>query len=157
MWRSGGCAREVFGVIGVRYRSALRATVAASAAPYGYTLTIWTTGAILSHARGIPNTPEALLLLVGAVAAYALVGGLAFGGMSEHLVPEPARAAVWGGLQFISVAAAIAAATLVAHLVTGILAWPLDGFIVTGIYLLAAASQLTLAHARLRLRSSSAD
>jgi hypothetical protein len=43
----------------VRYRSALRATVAASAAPYGYTLTIWTTGAILSHARGIPNTGEA--------------------------------------------------------------------------------------------------
>ena len=137
-------------MVGVRYRSALRATVAASAAPYGYTLTIWTTGAILSHARGIPNTSDALLLLVGAVAAYALVGRLAFGGMSEHLVPEPARAAVWGGLQFISVGLAIVAATLVAHIVTNIGAWPLDGFLVTGIYLLASASQLALAHTRPR-------
>lgn len=131
----------------VRYRSALRATVAASAAPYGYTLTIWTTGAILSHARGIPNTGEALLLLIGAVAAYALVGGVAFGGLSEHLVPEPSRAAVWGGLQFFSVGLAIGAATVVAHVVEGIAAWPVDGFLVTAIYLLASASQLTLAHA----------
>jgi hypothetical protein len=130
----------------VRYRSALRATVAASAAPYGYTLTIWTTGAILSHARGIPDTGEALLLLVGAVVAYALVGGLAFGVLSEHLVPEPARAVVSGGLQFISVGLAIAAATLVAHGVDGVAAWPLDGFLVTAIYLLASAFQLTLAH-----------
>ena len=140
-------------MVGVRYRSALRATVATSAAPYGYTLTIWTTGAILSHARGIPDSAEALLLLIGAVAAYALVGGLAFGGMSEHLVPEPARAAVWGGLQFISVGLAIVAATLVAHLVTNIGAWPLDGFLVTGIYLLASACQLTIAHAHLGRRS----
>ncbi len=140
-------------VIGVRYRSALRATVAASAAPYGYTLTIWTTGAILSHARGIPTTTDALLLLVGAVAAYALVGGLAFGGMSEHLVPEPSRAAVWGGLQFISVGLAIVAATLVANVVHNIGAWPLDGFLVTGIYLVAAASQLTIAHAQIRRRA----
>jgi hypothetical protein len=137
-------------VVGVRYRSALRATVAASAAPYGYTLTIWTTGAILTHARGVPNTTAAVFLLVGAVAAYTLVGGLAFGGMSDHLVPEPARAAVWGGLQVISVGLAIGAATVVAHFVTNIGAWPLDGFLVTGIYLLASASQLTLAHARLR-------
>jgi hypothetical protein len=134
----------------VRYKSALRASVAASAAPYGYTLTIWTTGAILSHARGIPDTGEALLLLMGAVAAYAIVGGLAFGGLSEHLMPEPARAAVWGGLQFFSVGLAIGAATLVAHTVKSVAAWPLDGFLVTAIYLLASALQLTLAHAHLR-------
>lgn len=137
----------------VRYRSALCATVAASAAPYGYTLTIWTTGAILSHARGIPDTGEALLLLVGAVAAYALVGGLAFGGLTDRLVPEPARAAVWGGLQFFSVGLAIIAATVVAHVVKDIAAWPLDGFLVTAIYLLAAASQLTLAHAPFGVRT----
>ena len=137
----------------VRYRSALRASVAASAAPYGYTLTIWTTGAILSHARGIPDTRDALLLLVGAVAAYALVGGLAFGGLSEHLMPEPARAAVWGALQFISVGLAIGAAALVAHYVDSVAAWPLDGFLVTAIYLLASAFQLTLAHTSLGSRA----
>ncbi len=132
-----------------RFRSALRTTVATSALPYGYTLTIWTTGAILSHARGIPDTGQALLLLVGAVAAYALVGGIAFGGLSEQLAPPPSRAAVWGALHLVSVGAAIAAATVVAHTVTGIVVWPLDGFLVTAVYLLASALQLVAAHARL--------
>ena len=133
-----------------RYRSALRATVAASAAPYGYTLTIWTTGAVLTHARGVPGTTEALLFLVGAVAAYALVGGLAFGGLSERLVPEPARAVVWGGLHLFSVGLAIGAASLIAHLVKDVAAWPLDGFLVTALYLVASASQLAVAHATRR-------
>jgi hypothetical protein len=128
-----------------RYKSALRVTVASSAAPYGYTLTIWTSGAVLSHARGIPNAGEALLFLAGAVTAYALIGGLAFGGLSEQLVPEPGRAAVWGGLHFVSVALAIGGASLVAHFVTDALAWLLGGFLVTGLYLVASAAQLTIA------------
>lgn len=133
-----------------RYKSALRVTVASSAAPYGYTLTIWTSGAVLSHAQGIPNAGEALLLLAGAVAAYALVGGLAFGGLSEQLVPEPARAVVWGGLHLVSVALAIGAASLVAHFVTDAAAWLLGGFLATGVYLVASAAQLTIALATAR-------
>jgi hypothetical protein len=134
-------------VFGPRYRAALRATVAASAAPYGYTLTIWTSGAVLSHTRGIPSSTEAVLFLVGAVVAYGLVGGLAFGGFSEPLVPEPGRSAVFGVLQLFSVGLAIAAATLVAHFVESIAAWPLGAFAVTALYLLASASQLAVAHA----------
>jgi hypothetical protein len=135
----------------VRYRSSLRTTVAASAAPYGYTLTIWTTGAILTHARGIPGAGDALLLLAGAVTAYALIGALAFhraslGAGAEHLVPEPGRATAWGGLQFFSVGVAIAGAALVAHFVDNVLVWPIDGFVVTALYLLAAAFQLALVH-----------
>jgi hypothetical protein len=133
-------------VIRARYRSALRATVAASAAPYGYTLTIWTSGAVLSHARGIPDTVSALLFLIGAVSAYALVGGLAFGGFSEQLVPQPGRSVVWGGLHLFSVGLAIAAASLVAHGVRDIAAWPLGGFLATALYLVGSASQLVVAH-----------
>jgi hypothetical protein len=128
-----------------RYKPALRAAVAASAAPYGYTLTIWTSGAVLSHARGIPSAAEALLFLIGAVGAYALIGGIAFGGFSEKLAPEPAHSVIWGGLHFLSVGLAIGAATLVAHVVQDDAAWPLGGFLVTGIYLLVSASQLALA------------
>ena len=130
-----------------RYRSALSATVAASAAPYGYTLTIWTSGAVLSHAHGIPSTTAAFLFLLGAVGAYALVGGLAFGGLSEHLVLEPTRAAVWGGLHFLSVGFAIGAASLVARWDTSLAAWLLGGFLATAVYLLASASELTVAQA----------
>ena len=134
------------GVIGSRYRSALRASVAASAAPYGYTLTVWTSGAVLSHARGIPSSAEALLFLVGAVAGYALVGGLAFGSFSEQLIVQPGRSVVWGGLHLFSVGLAIIAATIVAHLVQSVAAWPLGAFLVTTLYLLASASQLAIAH-----------
>jgi hypothetical protein len=133
-------------VLLARYRSALRATVAASAAPYGYTLTIWTSGAVLSHAYGIPNAAEALLFLVGAVVAYALVGGLAVGGLSEHPVPEPARAVVWGGLHVFSVGLAIAAASLVAELVSEAAGWPLGAFLATALSLLGSASQLAVAN-----------
>lgn len=79
--RTGGALRAA-------YRPALRAAVAASAAPYGYTLTIWTSGAVLSHARGIPSAVEALLFLAGAVAAFALVGGLPVGGPPQRLAPR---------------------------------------------------------------------
>jgi hypothetical protein len=99
--------------------------VAASAAPYGYTLTVWTSGAVLSHARGIPSAADALLFLAGAVVAYALVGGLALGGVPKRLAPEPAHAVIWGGLHLFSVGLAIGAATLDAHLVTSPAAWPL--------------------------------
>ena len=129
-----------------RYRTALRTAVAASAGPYGYTLTIWTSGAVLSHARGIPATREALLFLVGAVGAYALVGGIAFGGFSEQLAPAPGRSFVWGALHLFSVGLAIAAAATVAHFVQGDAAWPLGAFAVTTLYLLASSSQLAAAH-----------
>jgi hypothetical protein len=130
----------------LRYRTALRATIAASAAPYGYTLTIWTSGAVLSHARGIPNSGEALLFLCGAVLAFAVIGGLAFGGFWERPQVEPARAVAWGGLHLFSVGLAIGGATLVAHLVENIAAWPIGGFLATTIYLTASALQLSLAH-----------
>ena len=54
------------------YRAHLKTTVASSAAPYGYTLTIWTAGAVATHRHGVPTAWEALLLLVGAVLGFAL-------------------------------------------------------------------------------------
>lgn len=133
-----------------RYLSALAATVSASAAPYGYTLTIWTSGAVLAHARGLPTTVDALLFLLGAVTAFAVIALAAVGGVSARFVQVPAdaaasRAAVWGALHFVSVGLAIAAAATIAHLVNGTVAWPLGGLLATAIYLLASALQLVVA------------
>jgi len=65
-----------------RYRSDLRSVVDAAATVYGYTLTKWSTGMILSHTYGPPNSPEVPFFFVGVVAAFAVVGTLAIGGMS---------------------------------------------------------------------------
>ena len=69
-----------------RYRSDLLSVVGAAATAYGYTLTIWSTGMILSHTYGPPNPPEVPFFFVGAVAVFAVVGTLAFGGMSWEFV-----------------------------------------------------------------------
>ena len=66
------------------YRNRLRTTVGASAAPYGYTLATWTTGAALVRAHEMPNSVEILGFVVGAVLAFALVVLVAFGGLTRH-------------------------------------------------------------------------
>ena len=152
-WIRGGQADA----LRAAYRSALRAAVAASAAPYGYTLTIWTSGAVLSHARGIPSAADALLFLVGAVVAYALVGGLTLGGVPKRLAPEPAHSVIWGSLHLFSVGLAIGAATLDAHLVRSPAAWPLGGFLATTLYLIASAGQLAFAYAARRGNGDNED
>lgn len=45
-----------------------------SALPYGYTITVWTSGMMLTHERGLPSVGEVFLLIVGAVAGFALLG-----------------------------------------------------------------------------------
>lgn len=128
------------------YLAALRASVAASATPYGYTLTIWTSGAVLSHAHGIPAAPGALLFLLGAVAGYALVGSLAFSADARPVALEPASSFRVGCLHFLSVGLAIGAASLIGYAVSGLAAWLLGGFLATALYLLASAFQLSLVH-----------
>lgn len=132
-----------------RYRDHLQAAVANSAAPYGYTLTIWTSGAVTTHARGIPTAAEALLFLVGAVAGFATVGAAAHGSARRVLhAPENPGVRLWGGFHLPSVGLAIGAAALVDDLVHGALAWPLVGFAVTVIYLVVIAAQFTFAETR---------
>ena len=63
---------------GGRYRHSLRQAVGASAGPYGYTLTIWTSGAVLVHKEGLPTGGEAVLFALGSIIAFAAAGAFAF-------------------------------------------------------------------------------
>lgn len=130
---------------GLDFRGAARQAVGLSVAPYGYTLTIWTSGAVLTHARGIPSTLDALLFMLGAVAGFGVVGLVAFGDLGARLRVEPRQPALWAGLHFGSIGAAIGIATLIAHLVEHRGAWPLGGFAATTTYLLLLAAQLAFA------------
>lgn len=105
--------------VGRGYREHLRTAVGSSAAPYDYTLATWTTGAVLSHAYGLPTTIDALLFMLGAVLAFASVGAAAFGGVGTRFAHAPREAALWGSFHFLSVGGAIGAAALVAYLVVG--------------------------------------
>ena len=131
---------------GSSYRRSLRFAVGASAGPYGYTLAIWTTGAVVNHTRGVPNTVDALVFMSGAVLAFALVSLLAFGGVNASSPPSQSPPTVWGIFHFVSVGLAIGVATLVAHTVQSFVAWPLASFSATFIYLLVLAVEVTLAN-----------
>lgn len=131
----------------IDYRQHLRTVVAASAAPYGYTLTLWTAGAVTSHAEGgIPSTVDALLLLVGAVVGFLLVGAVAYGGVNVLLAPTTGGTVrVWGGMHLPSVGVSILACSLLAHFVHGHVVWPLVGLTATAVYLLVIALQFAFA------------
>ena len=48
-----------------RYRSDLRNVVGSSASAYGYTLTVWSTASVLTHAYGLPSPPEVFSSFLG--------------------------------------------------------------------------------------------
>jgi hypothetical protein len=123
------------------YRKNLRAIVGSAAAPYGYTLSVWASGAALVSVHGIPKTLSALTFVVGAVLGFAFVGALAYGGIPGQLDQEKGHALLWGSLHFLSVGLATGAVTLVAYFIEGFIVWPLGGFLVTSIYLLVVGAE----------------
>lgn len=130
------------------YRRHLRAVVAASAAPHGYTLTLWTAGAVTTHAQGsAPSSLDALLLLAGAATAFGVVGAFAFGGINGVLAPSATTGdvRVWGGVHLPSVGLSIGMVTAITEFVSGRLVWPLVGFASTATYLLVIGVQFWLA------------
>ncbi len=130
------------------YREHLQAAVASSAAPYGYTLAIWTSGAVTSHARGIPTAAEAFLFMAGAVLGFVVVGWGANGGFGGVLRTRRFDIQLWGGVHLISVGSAIASASLVNAVIDHRVAWPIVGFAVTAVYLIVVAAQFTLTQVR---------
>jgi hypothetical protein len=137
-----------------RYMSALATVLRASAVPYGYTVTVWTSGMMLTRERGLPSVGEVFLFMVGAVAGFALLGLIAR--LNAGLPFEPSEGALrrTGMIQFLAVGGALGCAALVALIRNGI-AWPLGAFVATATYLAIATFELTLAEAR-RARSRSA-
>ena len=130
------------------YRTHLKTAVATSAAPYGYTLTIWTSGAVTTHARGVPTAWEALLFLAGAVIGFGVAAAVAYGRPSQILAPrEHSFVRLWGGFHLVSVGLAIGSAALVTALVKDPIDWMIVGFIATFVYLIVIAGQFTLADA----------
>lgn len=130
-----------------RYVSALATVTHGSALPYGYTVTVWTSGAVLIHHRGLPSTGQVFLFMVGAVAAFAVLGGIVRLGQGVPFDPAPSALRRTGMLHLVAVGAALGAATLVALIHSGI-AWPLGAFVATATYLALATLQLALSEPR---------
>jgi hypothetical protein len=127
------------------YVQALATIVRRSAIPYGYTITIWTSGAVLEHAHRKAGVPQAYLFLLGAAAGYGMVGLLAWRGAPHRLEPASGDLLRTGAINVVATGLALGSATLVAK-IPGTVAWPTGSFVATATYLLVAGVGLALAH-----------
>lgn len=131
-----------------RYRSDLRGVVGSSATAYGYTLTVWSTGSVLSHAYGPPSPPLVFAFLAGAVLAFAVVGVLAFGGVTTEFGGGSGHVQLWGSFHFLSAGLAVGAAWLTSLVAPSLLGWALGAFVATAAYLVVVGAENTVADRR---------
>ena len=128
----------------------LAAVASGSAVPYGYTVTLWSSGAVLSHVHGPPDLTRIALFMASAIAGYNLFGGVArrlsmraaddFGGHVKVIA---------GMLNWLAVAGAVAAAWGCSQLASAA-AWAAGPGAATVVYLTLSAVQLAAAEARTR-------
>lgn len=131
-----------------RYRSDLRSVVGSSATAYGYTLTVWASGSVLSSVYDPPSPPEVFAFFGGAVLAFAIVGVLAFGGVSRSFGGTRGQIELWGGFHFLSVGLAVGAVWLAAMYLPSPAGWPVGAFVTTALYLVVVGLENTAADAR---------
>ena len=123
-------------------RAALATMVSASVAPYGYTVTLWSSGAMLLHFRGSPRPGEIWSFIAGAIVGFSVAGLIARAETQKSSPIESASARVVAGLlDWFAIGAAVGAAALLAQ-VHGWFAWPLASCAATAIYLVIASAQL---------------
>lgn len=132
------------------YRRHLRTVVSATAAPYGFTLSIWTGGALtIEQVGSFPSTVDALLFVAGAVVGFGTLSALVFGGIDDVLTPTSrAQVRVWGGLHLPALGSSVLACSGLAHTVREPLVWPVVGFTATTVYLAVIAAQYWVASRR---------
>ena len=109
------------------------------ALPYGFSVTVWGAGTILTRSRGTPHVGDVMLGAAGVVLAYGalqLLGRRADAAADEQL-GSAGRPLLGGALHVLAIAGALGAAALLAE-ISSWLAWPLAFFAATAVYLLVA-------------------
>jgi hypothetical protein len=126
------------------FRSSLATIIPATAAPYGYTLAIWSSGALLLRADGTPSLADALMFVAGAIVGFNLLGALAIGAIG-HARPIERRQdrALAGACDWIALGVVVAVVYAISQ-IRGWAPWVLGPFTATVLYLLIASLQLAV-------------
>jgi hypothetical protein len=122
------------------YAGELSGVLRAAAVPYGVTLTVWGSGAAVTHFRGTPRLWEIFLFLAGGVAGYSLLLLLTSQVRRRRPPASQPGGAMATGLRLLSVGAAVGGASLAGQL-HGWMAWPLASMVALVIYLALAAGE----------------
>ena len=118
------------------YLRALETALHGAGLPYGYAVTVWSTGAVLVGAQGTPSVGRVFLFACGAAGAYGLLRLLTQateGEAGTQLTRSPHLIRA-GAIHVAAIGLAIGAAALLAR-IESVLAWPLATFAATVLYL----------------------
>jgi hypothetical protein len=138
---------------GRRFVDALDTVVANSAGPYGYTISIWSSGAILMHARGAPDVLEVFLFALGALTGFVVLGLSAIAISSTVTTLDRGGERVMAGmLNWLAIGAGVGSVALLAQIHSR-LVWMFGSLAATAVYLLGASAQLALVDSRARRRN----
>ena len=146
----GGLIKRALG----RWEGTLEATLRSTVVPYGYTITIWVSGAYLVRKQGDGEAGlafgNAIEFVAGALLAFGVLASLS-ARLPRHVgighIPSgtDARHPVFAaGVHVLAIGLALGAAAFSSAYFGG-LAWFTTPFLATGIYLAAAACELALA------------
>jgi hypothetical protein len=115
------------------------------ALPYGFALTVWGTGSILTRSRGTPHVGDIFLGAAGVMLAYGLlqVVGRRADKPADSGLGSAGQPVLGGVLHVLAIGAALGAAALLAE-VSSWFAWPLAFFGATAAYLLGSGVAIGL-------------
>lgn len=106
-----------------RYRSALQTVVAKEAKAYGFTIVVWSTGALLITDRGKPTPLAVLAFAAGILVAQGTAVLAAYGSPTGVWTSRQHPEYVWSAFHMLPVAAAVLLGWLLAAELTGMWAY----------------------------------
>ncbi len=133
-----------------RYASGLKASVHNNTIAYGFSIVITASLAVVQAGRDTAGIWEVLTFAGGAVLAFTVVEAFVYLALRHRLEEESTEVRLLGSVfSFLSIGLALAATFAADRLLSGLLAWPVAGFLATLVYVCVLALELSVAE-RLR-------
>nr|MBA3747274.1 hypothetical protein [Solirubrobacterales bacterium] len=130
---------------GTTWLRALATALHGAGLPYGYAITVWSTGTVLVDAYGPASVGHVFLFAAGATSAYGCLRFLTEtvegeAGTALTRSPHLVRA---GAIHVLAIVLAITAAALIAQ-IDRTVSWPLAPFAATVLYLSVSSLEMAL-------------
>ncbi|MFB6139384.1 MAG: hypothetical protein ABEJ26_03000 [Halosimplex sp.] len=124
-------------------RTRLGSNLSSESQAYGYTLTIWGSGALLIHSYSVPGVARILAFVAGSLVGFGLLAALAFRGFStEMTTDESPSSLVVSAIHVVSTGGALAVVDLSLDAAAGVA--PLLTFFAVGAVATATYNLLLL-------------
>lgn len=129
-----------------RVSRAIGTSIRGNSTAFGFSIMITVSFGMLSNVEGAPKVFELFLFGVGAAAGLAILEGALTKGFRAEIERTSQEVRLLGtAMNFMSVAAGVAAALAVGELFDGRVAWSLAAFAAANVYVAAESAELLLA------------